>query len=110
MFSKLYDSIVWSTISYGACIWGTKEYSCVNAVQNRACRFFLGVGKYAQNNAVNGDMGWITHLAKQWTCVVRIYFRLKNMPDERIDKQVFKWMSEKSNLNCKNWNFWVEKV
>ena len=109
VFSKLYDSIVWSTISYGACIWGTNEYSCINAVQNRACRFFLGVGKYAPNNAVNGDMGWITPLAKQWTCVVRTYFRLKNMPDERINKQVFKWMCEKSNLNCKNWYFRVEK-
>ena len=88
---------------------GTKEYSCINAVQNRACRFFLGVGKYAPNNAVNGDMGWIPPLAKQWTCVVRTYFRLKNMPDERINKQVFKWMCEESNLNCKNWNFRVEK-
>ncbi|MEW8548427.1 MAG: hypothetical protein AB2693_33410 [Candidatus Thiodiazotropha sp.] len=25
-------------ISYGASIWGTKEYSCINGVQNRACR------------------------------------------------------------------------
>ena len=25
---------------------------------------------------------------------------LKNMPDERINKQIFKWMCEKSNLNC----------
>ena len=48
--------------------------------------FFLGVGKYAPNNAVNGDMGWIPPIAKQWTCVVRTNFRLKNMPDERIIK------------------------
>ena len=41
VFSKLYDSIVWSTISYGACIWGAKEYSSIIAVQNRACRFFF---------------------------------------------------------------------
>ena len=48
----------------------------------------LGVGKYAPNNAVNGDMGWIPPLAKQWTCVVRTYFRLKNVSDERMNKQV----------------------
>ena len=71
--------------------------------------FFLGVGKYAPNNAVNGDMGLIPPLAKQWTCVVRTYFHLKNMPEERINKQVFKWMCEKSHLNCKKWNFRVEK-
>ena len=32
VFSKLYDSYVWSTISYGASVWGTKEFSCINAV------------------------------------------------------------------------------
>ena len=35
-------------ISYGAAIWGSKSFSCINAVQNRAMIFFLGVGKYTQ--------------------------------------------------------------
>ena len=48
VFTKLYDTIVWPTIGYGSAKWGTKEYSCINAVQNRACRFFLTVGKYTQ--------------------------------------------------------------
>ena len=34
-YTTLYDSLVWSIISYGAVIWGTKKYSCINAVQNR---------------------------------------------------------------------------
>jgi hypothetical protein len=34
-YTTLYDSLVWSIISYGAAIWGTKEYSCINAVQHR---------------------------------------------------------------------------
>lgn len=109
VYTKLYDTIVWPTINYGACIWGTKEYSCINAVQNRACRFFLGVGKYAPNNGVNGDMGWMPPIIKQWKCVLRNYFRLKGMSENRINKQVFRWMCDKSNLNCKNWNFRVRK-
>ena len=39
-FSKLSDSTVSSVISYGASTWDTREYSCINAVQHRACRFF----------------------------------------------------------------------
>ncbi|MEW8544936.1 MAG: reverse transcriptase family protein, partial [Candidatus Thiodiazotropha sp.] len=109
VFTKLYDTVVWPTISYGASIWGTKEYSCINAVQNRACRYFLGVGKYAPNNGVNGDMGWMPPVIKQWKCVIRNYWRLKNMSDDRINKQVFVWMCNKSNLNCKNWNFRIQK-
>ena len=46
VYTKSYDSVVYPVISYGAGIWGYKSYSCINAVQNRAMRFFLGVGKY----------------------------------------------------------------
>ena len=31
------------------------------------------------------------------------------MPDGRIKKEVFRWTCEKSDLNCKNSNFLVEK-
>ena len=65
-YTTLYDSLVWSFISYGAAIWGTKEYSCIIAVQNRAMRFYLGVGKYTPNLSVIGDMGWKPSIIKQW--------------------------------------------
>ena len=55
-FTKLYDSLVWSVIDYGASIWGFTDYTCINAVHHRACRFFMGVGKYTPNAAVNGEM------------------------------------------------------
>ena len=69
VFKKLFDSLVWSVISYGAAIWGTKSYSCINAVQNRAMRFYLGTGKYTPTAALFGDMGWIPPLLKQWKCI-----------------------------------------
>ena len=31
MFTKLFDTMVWSVIDYGASIWGTMDYSCSNA-------------------------------------------------------------------------------
>ena len=32
-FTKLFDTHVMSVIEYGAAIWGSKEYSCINAVK-----------------------------------------------------------------------------
>ena len=49
VFTGLYDIMVWSTINYGAAICGTKEFSSINAIQNRASRFFPGVGRYTPN-------------------------------------------------------------
>ena len=57
-FSKCYDALVQSITNYGAAVWGSTGYSCIAAVQNRACRYFMGLGKYAPNPAIQGDMGW----------------------------------------------------
>jgi hypothetical protein len=44
-------------LNYGSAIWGTREFSCISAVQNRAMIFYMGVRKYTPNDAVAGDMG-----------------------------------------------------
>ncbi len=72
-YTKLYDSIVWSTLNYGAPIWGTYNIPAINAVQNRAIRFFMGLKKFAPNSALNGDMGWTPPVVRQWGSVVRLF-------------------------------------
>ena len=59
VFTKLYDALVWPVSAYGAAIWGDRAFSCIDAVHNRAMRFYLGVGRYTPMAAVVGDMGWI---------------------------------------------------
>ena len=40
-FTKCYNAelVVQATIDYSAAVWGTKSVTCVNAIQNRACRY-----------------------------------------------------------------------
>ena len=103
-FTRLYDSTVNSVISYGASIWGTREYSCINAVQHRAGRFFLGVGKFTPNAAVEGDMGWTPADVRQWNCVIRLWCRLKTMDVNRLNYKVYKW-ADSMKTRTKNWYF-----
>jgi len=107
VYTQLYETMVWPVISYGAPIWGTRDYSVINAVQNRACRFFLGVGRYTPNAAVNGEMGWLPASVKQWKCVMGHWFRLNNMDNLRINHRIFKWSYDVRN-RCKNWCFSVD--
>ena len=104
MYSKLYDTMVWSVIDYGAAIWGTREYACINAVQNRAERFFLGVGKYTPNAAVNGDVGWSPPIIKQWKSVLKQWLRLNSLENSRINRTIFVW-DYNSKDKCRNWNY-----
>ena len=93
-FSKLYDFTVSPLISYGATIWDTHEYSCINAVQDPACRFFLGIGKFTQNAAVEGDMGWLPQEVRQWNSVLRLWDHFKDYRKE-IEKCI---AGQKRNL------------
>ena len=51
-FRKWFQSVVLLVIQYGFSILGKKQYTCINAIQNRASQYFLGVGKYTANAAV----------------------------------------------------------
>ena len=78
-------------MSCGAAIWGDRRFSRISAVQNRAARFFMGVGRYTPNAAVMGDMGWTNTESRQWECVINQWFRLRAMDENRLNSKVFKW-------------------
>ncbi len=99
-FTKLYDSMVLPIINYGSSIWGTSEHSCISAVQHRANRYFMGLGKYAPNGAIIGDMGWYHPFHHQWISITRQWCRMINMSPSRVNKRVFKWACSQT---CKNW-------
>ena len=55
-FTKLYDALVMSVINYGFIIWGGKEFSSISSVNNRAGRYYLGLGRYTPNAALQGKL------------------------------------------------------
>ena len=109
-FSKLYDSMVWSVINYGASVWGTRQFTCINSIQLRAARYFMGVGRYTPNAAVQGDCGWKPTVVRQWSTVLNQWQRLKSMDINRINYKVFEWCERNGNQRCKNWNFQINTM
>jgi hypothetical protein len=106
-FSTLYDALVDSIIRYGSGIWGYRSFSCISAVQNRASRFFLGVGKYTPNAAVQGDLGWSTSEYRQWMAVTRMWHRVNSLKHERINYKAHAWARRLSLAHVKNWTYHV---
>lgn len=108
-YTKLYDSMVWPIIDYGAAVWGTKNRSCVEAVHNRAGRFFLGVKKYTPTTAVTGDMGWVSPSERVWTAVARQWHRFAVMNTSRLTKKVFSWCASLASRRVPNWPYKVQQ-
>ena len=109
-FTKLYNSTVLSVINYGASIWGSRRFTCVKAVQNRALRFFLGVGRYAPNAAVNGDSGWDSIYLTQWRCVMNQWCRIKRMDQSRLNRRIYQWSVNHGNFRSKNWAYRIKQL
>ena len=45
VFDRLYKALVEPVMYYGSAIWGTLNCAKLDAVQGRACKFFLGIRK-----------------------------------------------------------------
>ena len=104
VFYKLYESIVCSVILYGAPIWD----SCIQAVQHRAARYFLNVGKYTPVAAISGDTAWYLMECRLWKSVLNHWLRFVNMDSSRLNKRIFNWCDAKRSNSCRNWNYRVE--
>ncbi len=86
-YTKIYEDMIQSIINSGATIWGTREYSCIAAVYHRACRYFMGLGKYAPNIGVQGDMGLHLPFHHQWLCVTRQWCWIITLSNSHVNKK-----------------------
>ena len=76
-------------MDYSSGVWGFSNYNCLEAIQNRAIRIYLGVHKFAPTLALQGDMGWMSTENRQCLSVLRFWNRLLKLPDNRLTKQIF---------------------
>ena len=85
VYTKMIESVVEPVLFYCSGIWGTRTFP---KVQSLASRYFLGVSKNAPNIATRGDIGWASAEVKQKLECIRMWCRLKNMPESRTAHRV----------------------
>ena len=87
----------------GLLFGGHSQFSCINCVHNKACRYFLGVGKYTPNAAVQGDVGIFPPIVDQWINITRNWCNMVNMASHRLNRKIMVWSWQYAvNGNCKN--------
>ncbi len=96
-FSKLYDHLVQPIIDFGAVIWGHRNFACIEAVQYRASRLYLGVGRKTPLASFYGETGWKQPQHHIWICVACQWCRLARMDESRLNQKVFVWSVGKKN-------------
>ena len=109
VYSKLYQTGVTPILDYCSAIWGYKMQKCIQDVQNRAIRYFLGVHKFCPLAAMEGDMGWSSCLVRSQLNMVLFWNHLVNMSDNRLPKKILLYNIKNSN-ECNNWFTELKKL
>ena len=78
-YTQLYNSMVVPMSDYFAGIWGIRKFEPSDKLQNRAIRFFLGLGPKTPICGMQGDMGWASpscgHIIKNvklWSRIIKM--------------------------------------
>ena len=88
-YTKLFSSCICPILDYCAGIWGMKHYGSLERVQLNALCYFLGVHKYAANDFLVGEAGWISCHGRHQLAALCLWNRLINLLSFRITTRVF---------------------
>ena len=94
-------------LAYHSSVWGYKDYNAIESVQNRSLRYSLGVHRFAPNLAFSGDVGWLPAKERRWCNMLRYWYKLINMDNSRICKNVFVW---DHSICTNNWCAEVKEI
>ena len=107
MKHTLFGKIALKNISYFGFSSHVTFHPPEHILSNTTCRYYLGLGRYAPNTAVNGDMGWDIPEHRQWLSVTRKWCRIIRMSDTSLTKKFFLGYWAQSSPSCKTWFFKV---
>ena len=71
-------------LDYSSDTWGFITAKKIDAVQNKGMRVFLGVHRYAANQVLEGDMGWLPSKIRRKINFLRFWNHLIEMENERL--------------------------
>ena len=106
-FTKMFNTCVVPVLDYSCEIWGKNNVCHSDLIQNKACRYFLGVHNFTAIPALYGEMGWLPSKFRKYMSILRFWNRLVNMPIERLTKQVFLVDYHSAE---KNWSSQVKEI
>ena len=89
-YTQLYNSIVVPISDYCAGIWGIRKFEQSDKLQNRAIRFFLGLGPKTPICAMQGDMGWTSPSCRHIIKIVNLWNRINKMEQSRLPFNLLK--------------------
>ena len=108
IYTMLFESAVCSVSDYGSEVWGFDAKQSISKIHLRAARSFLGLPKHATSAGVLAEISWPEPVYRAQLRMIRQYFRVLKMDDDRLTRQVYRW--DKSFSEQQNLQTWSSEV
>jgi hypothetical protein len=102
-YSTLYNAGVIPILDYCSGVWGFSEFKCLEDIQLKAARYFLGVHKFCPIPAIEGDIGWVKCSTRRKLDIVKLWNKIVMLNDQRLPRRILNYDVNKRNANS-NWS------
>ena len=107
LFTKLFDSKVFPTLSYGCELWGIFSIEDIERVHMYALKRFLNVSLHCSNNIVYSETGRYPLSINHNLRSVKYWLKIKHYPMNRFVRQSYECLL---NLSLKGDRNWVSSI
>ena len=100
---ELFDKMVLPVLTYGAEIWGSKQYKAIEDIQIYYCKKVLGLPMQTHNSATLGECGrFPVHIYCAKKCI-KYWLKILNMPSHRYVKCCYVMLKRLDEQGNKTW-------
>ena len=91
-YSRLFQACVTPILDYASGAWGLGgQHPKIDAVQERAARFYMGLPKNAPSLGYTGDTGWTPSAVRRDLNSLRLYNEIIQMDGSRLTRRVMEY-------------------
>ena len=99
---KIFDIKIKPLVLYGSQIWGHGYHACIEKVQNRFCKAYLGVGKTTPNDLVLVECGRHSLSVDYNLSVVKYWTKVIHMSEDRYPRKCYQQLKAHADIGRTN--------
>lgn len=102
-YFKIFDSMVIPILTYGSEIWGYDTKKCVEQIQTKFCKNFLGINSSVNDAMALGECGRFPLAINYHIKFIKYWVRLIHMDPNRYPKQCYLMLKKYDDIGRINW-------
>ena len=103
LFLYLFDHTIAPILNYASEIWGFEDWSKLETLHLKACKYALGVRSNTTTEAVYAELGRISLQHNRHTNILKYYARLSSLDSERYSSKALSMLSLDADFGHSNW-------